>query len=51
MYSPWVTADFGEFSQEAKSLVCRAGEECQCECSLSPCNPAGLKIERVVPRG
>jgi len=32
--SPSVTAGLGEFSREAKSLVCRAGEDSQRECSL-----------------
>ena len=51
MYSPWMIAGFGEFSQEAKVLVSRAGEECQRECSVYRWTPAVLKIERVVPGG
>lgn len=46
-----MTAGFGEFSLEAKCLVCRAGEECQRECSLLRCTPAVLEIERVVSGG
>ena len=47
-YSPWVTAGYGEFSEEVKSLACSPGEERQRRCSLQRCTPAVLEIETVV---